>query len=213
MTELRYTLLTDGSSDRALIPLLNWLLHQHLPETAIQAVWADLRRLPRPPRTLPERIKWSLNLYPCDLLFVHRDAERVDHEVRVSEILEALGEVAREEVLPPAICVVPVRMQEAWLLFDEAALRTAAGNPRSRESLQLPKLGEIERVSDPKDMLHNLLRNASGLRGKRLKQIPVHTYTHRVAELIDDFSPLRVVPAFMALEQEVISVKDREGWI
>ena len=32
----------------------------------------------------------------------------------------------------PAICVIPVRMQEAWLLFDEIAIRHAAGNPHGR---------------------------------------------------------------------------------
>ena len=29
MQELRYTLLADGSSDRALLPILTWLLRQY----------------------------------------------------------------------------------------------------------------------------------------------------------------------------------------
>jgi len=46
MSSIRYTLLTDGSSDRALIPILNWLLRQHLLNHEIQSEWADLSRLP-----------------------------------------------------------------------------------------------------------------------------------------------------------------------
>jgi hypothetical protein len=37
MRELRYTLLSDGSSDRALLPVLTWLLHEHTFEFAIQS--------------------------------------------------------------------------------------------------------------------------------------------------------------------------------
>lgn len=123
MKELRYTLLSDGSSDRALIPLLTWLLRTHRVECAIQPKWADLRRVPKPPKKLSERIRLSLALYPCDLLFIHRDAEKEPHEVRVAEIQEAISQAVKSVRVPPAVCAVPVRMQQAWLLFDEAALR------------------------------------------------------------------------------------------
>jgi hypothetical protein len=132
MRELRYTLLSDGSSDRALLPVLTWLLHEHTFEFAIQSEWADLRRLPSVPRTLANRIQKSIELYPCDLLFVHRDAEREPHEVRRNEIRQAIEVVSTLIVPPPIICVIPIRMQEAWLLFDELALRRAAGNPHGR---------------------------------------------------------------------------------
>ena len=56
MKEIRYTLLSDGSSDKALLPILSWLLYQHCPEYAIQSQWADLGRLPKPPKQLPEKI-------------------------------------------------------------------------------------------------------------------------------------------------------------
>lgn len=115
MTELRYTLLSDGSSDRALIPLLNWLLQIHLNDSAIQSQWADLRSLHRSLRdTLEKRIQLSIELYPCELLFIHRDAERDAHELRVNEIERAIANV-RFSVTIPTICVVPVRMTEAWL--------------------------------------------------------------------------------------------------
>ncbi len=53
MNEFTYTLITDGSSDRALEPILTWLLRQFLKENvAIQSEWADLRRVPNPPKKL-----------------------------------------------------------------------------------------------------------------------------------------------------------------
>ncbi len=211
MKQLRYTLLTDGSSDKALLHILTWLLRTHQVECAIQPTWADLRRLPKPPKKLSEKIQSSIELYPCDLLFIHRDAERESPEKRVAEIEQALSDIS-SIVLPPTVCVVPVRMQEAWLLFDEVALRKAAGNPRGRMSLQLPDISKIEQLPDPKDTLHGLLRQASGLAGRRLQKLSVYELVHRIAELIEDFSPLRNLPAFNALEAKIQEIIEQQGW-
>jgi len=203
MSEIRYTLVSDGSSDRALLPILTWLVRQHTAECPIQPEWADLRGLRQPITTLAEKIRWSLLLYPCDILFIHRDAERQPREDRVVEIEEAVRVAAPSASCPPLVCVVPVRMQEAWLLFDEAAVRRAAGNPRGRERLDLPALADVENLPNPKQILHDTLRTASGLHGRRRLSLPVHRYVHRVADLIEDYSPLRSLPAFRALESDV----------
>lgn len=59
--ELRYTLLSDGSSDKALLYVLTWLLQQHIVvNCAIQSEWANLGRLPKRPKKLPDRIQKSL---------------------------------------------------------------------------------------------------------------------------------------------------------
>ncbi|WP_265273027.1 hypothetical protein [Nostoc sp. KVJ3] len=213
MKELCYTLLSDGSSDKALMPILTWLLRAHQVECAIQSNWADLRRLPKPPKKLLPRIINSLELYPCDLLFIHRDAEREPREKRITEILEVLEEAIKKSVaVPPHVCVIPVRMQEAWLLFDEVALRKAAGNPRGHQPLQLPDIRKIEQLPDPKDILYGLLCEASELTGRRLKQFSVNERVHRLAELIDDFSPLRALSAFQLLETEIQQVIKTQSW-
>lgn len=212
MKELRYTLLSDGSSDKALLPLLTWLLQSHHVKCAIQSTWAELRRLPKAPKTLSPRIISTLELYPCDLLFVHRDAEKEPRQKRVSEIQEAILQAVKSVQVPPAVCVVPVRMQEAWLLFDEAALRRAAGNPHGRQPLELPDIAKLEELPDPKNVLYELLRQASGLPPRRLKKFSVNELVHRVAELIDDFTPLRSLPAFMMLEAEIEQVIKAQGW-
>jgi hypothetical protein len=189
MTEIRYTLLADGPSDKALIPILNWLLQQHNPEIPIQPTWADLSRVPQRPRSLIDKIQQSVDLYPCDILFVHRDAENQPREFRVREINEALEQL---DPKPPYLGVVPVRMQEAWLLFDESAIRQAAGNPNGRTQLSLPQLKRIEDLPDPKQDLYQLIKLASGLNGRRLKKLSLSSCAIRVADYIVDFSPLRI---------------------
>jgi hypothetical protein len=215
MKELRYTLLTDGSSDRALLPLLTWLLRKHGVTFPIQSEWADLRRLPRPPKELSERIKWSLDLYPCDLLFVHRDAETAPLASRIEEIHKAL-ELLADTIhwsRNLTVCVIPVRMQEAWLLLDETAIRAAAGNPNGRRPLELPPVKDLEQLPDPKMVLFNLLRQASELHGRRLKSFRVSRRVQRVAEFINDFTPLRALSAFVALEEEIEQVVKMRGWV
>jgi len=94
-----------------------------------------------------ERIRKCVELCPCDLLVIHRDAEGETRETRENEIRAAMNSLGDIEV--PFVCVVPVRMQEAWLLVDENAIRQAAGNPRGRDTLTMPRLNEVERLPDP----------------------------------------------------------------
>lgn len=211
MDEIRYTLITDGSSDRALIPILTWVLRERGEVARIQPEWADLRRLPIPPQTLCERILTAINLYPCDLLFIHRDAEGEDLGHRYEEIGNALMEAAVQDIQTPAICVVPVRITEAWLLINEPAIRRAAGNPNGKRPLNLPDLSTIEQIQDPKELLFDILRKASELRGRRLKKFSMGESRIRVTGLIDDFSPLRELNAFQRLEEDISKLK-QSGW-
>jgi hypothetical protein len=94
------------------MPALDWLLAINA-SRPFAGQWADLSRLIVRPQGLPGRITRALDLYPCELLFVHRDAEGASRIARVQEITAALGSIST-----PAVCVVPVRMQEAWLLFS-----------------------------------------------------------------------------------------------
>ncbi len=202
MNTLRYTLISDGSSDRALIPIITWTLKAHLKKTAIEAVWAELRRLRKPPKELHEKIEKiekAVELYLCDVLFVHRDAERETRQKRLDEIKSAIQNRTQYLHIP----VIPIRMQEAWLLIDEAALRQAAGNPSGRERIKLPKVNQLELLSDPKNKLYELLRKASGLSGRRLNQFQVEQCMYRLAELIMNFTMLRNLSAFQALESDI----------
>lgn len=201
MDQLRYTLLSDGSSDRALLPVLSWVLQAVGEVTLPYGEWADLSVLRGGTTSLAERIQWAVELFPCDLLFIHRDAEKQPPRARYEEIESALESVSGPASRISHVCVVPVRMQEAWLLYDEQAIRTAAGNPGGVQPLGLPRLEELESLPDPKAILHSALERASGLVGRRLKKFEPRRRCFDVAEAAADrgFEPLRALPAFARL--------------
>jgi hypothetical protein len=131
---IRYTLLSDGTSDRTLMPIVSWALAQRLPQTAVNGGQADLSHLHSRPQGLVDRIRAALEYFPCDILFIHRDAEKQPWSARVSEIQEAIDKLAGIS-FPSFICVIPVRTMEAWLLLVEGAIRSASGNPKGRCTL------------------------------------------------------------------------------
>jgi len=199
-----FTLLADGSSDRVLIPVIKWTFYQHVPaQVPVHAEFADLSRLRHRPTGLAERMKRAVDYYPCDILIVHRDAERADPALRREEIQSAFAEAGIANTL---LCVVPVRMTEAWLLFNQVAIRTAAGNPNGRAALELPALGSCETVANPKELLKVALRTASELSGRRLKSFKWENARIRLSELIEDYSLLRGLPAFCQFEDDLRAI-------
>lgn len=197
MRPLKVTLIADGPSDRALLAVMSWMLRgaQVAHETP---VLADLRPLPNPPRELAERARIAVQLHPCDVLVVHRDAEAMPWSVRRDEIRQAVSALGVAHV-----AAVPVRMTEAWLLLDEAALRRAAGNPNGTESLSIPSLQRLESLIDAKKTLYDLLRKACGLSGRRLASFRPQPAVQTLSHEILDFSPLRALPAFVEFESEL----------
>ncbi len=89
-----FTLISDGSSDKALLHVCYWLLAQHLGNFKVAGEWPDFRILPNPPRTLADKIYEGLRLNPCNILFVHRDAEGQSRNDRVQEIQQAFEKAA-----------------------------------------------------------------------------------------------------------------------
>jgi hypothetical protein len=203
MIDLEYILLTDGTSDRMLLPILDWLLSQH--NINPQGQRADFSCVPSPPRSLSEKITqaWNISNERCKLLFIHRDAEREGREKRLNEIELALQSISEQQ--SQSIPVIPVRMSEAWLLFDEPSIRQAAGNPNGTIPLSLPSHARVESLPDPKDQLCQLLRQACGLSGRRLEKFKASERQKiiNLAELIQDFSPLRQLTAFQSLEADI----------
>lgn len=205
MRKIRFTLLSDGSSDRALMPMLSWLLQSFGEDLLPQGEWADLSVLRGGAANLSDRIHWAIELFPCELLFIHRDAERQDPEARYVEVEAAFLKIQQSTAQPAKICVVPVRMQEAWLLFDERAIRVAAGNPGGQQPLGLPKIEELETLVDPKALLHEALALASGLVGRRLKKFEPRRHCFAVAEFAAEtgYEPLKRLSAFQRLRCDV----------
>ncbi len=207
MMTRRFTLLAEGSGDKALMPILEWLWREHRPDELCIGQFADLEFSNLKSRTLEDKLIPALDLYPCDLLFVHRDADREGLEKRTQEIQAAMASTFAPNIRPPVVCVIPVRMSEAWMLFNEKAIRKAAENPNGSMSLDIPALPKVEQIPDPKVKLRELLLKACGLPPQRLRSFKPSRAARLVTEFIDDFSPLRQLAAFARMEAEFKKVK------
>jgi len=195
---LRYTLLADGSSDRCLLPIIDWVLADTpASQGSFVSQVADLRGLSTGGMDLRSRAQQAVARWPCDVLFVHRDAEGAPLADRLAEI-----RAATEELEAQRVPLIPVRMTEAWLLIDEAAIRSAADNPHGTAAIPLPELKRIEREVDPKALLYRCLQAASGKTGRKLARFrrSLPKRAHLVVGAISNFSPLRELSAFARFE-------------
>jgi hypothetical protein len=195
---MQYTLVADGSSDKILMAPIEWLLRDVFPTESINgAFYARVRQ----GEGLAANLRLALLAYPCEVLFIHRDAENQSQDLRRQEIVEAMAEIP--DPRPRHICVIPVRMSEAWFLFNEAAIRRAADKPNGQAYLDLPSLSRVESLPDPKATLYDLLLTASEASGRRRKDFRPEQRVHRLAELIDSYAPLRTLSAFQAFEEDI----------
>jgi len=199
MNQMENTHLAEGSSDKALMDILRWAIKQQLPNVAVHGNHADLRRLRKAPKELRERIVEAVKLYPCDVLFVHRDSDTALPQHRKDEIQRAYAGSGLS--YRRLVCVIPVRMTEAWLLLDEDAIREAAGNPNGKEPLNLPK--DPDQIANPKDVLGQLLRQASGLTRRRRKSFRPERHIWQIPGCMKDFRILRRLKAFVDFEKEL----------
>lgn len=159
--KVRFLLICEGSSDTALIPHIQALLIDCGASEADGSASYHGRRL-------EDKIRLGLRYHHgVNLLFVHRDADRAGTAARFAEI--GAG-ISAADYHGRWVGVVPVRMMEAWLLADEAAIRRVAGRPRGTEPLDLPPPHELEDVSDPKQMLKDVLLQAGAPRGARRRK-------------------------------------------
>lgn len=196
---------SEGSSDQPLADLVESLfvsrgvtLHLSKPDFALLGkVAKDVR----------SRLEAGVRLVgaPVDLIVVHRDADDAGHHARQREIEAAVRAVGGNADLVP---VIPVRMTEAWLLLDEAAIRQVVGNPRGRTKLNLPKAHEVESIADPKDLLRTCLLAAADETGRRREAVGKRFNQHRrqLLERLDPTGTLTRLDSWNRLVTEIEGV-------
>ena len=209
---LRSTLLAEGNTDEALCFILTWLLvwhAQHWDVDKTRLVEAEkLDDIPK--KYLAARMRRAYNLYPCEILFVHRDADSSDPKSRHAEIERAYQKVQTQ--ISTCIAVVPVQETEAWLLFNEEAIRQAAGNPKGQAPLDLPTMKGIEKLRDPKERLYAILKKASMYHDKLPRDFNPIQRAKRIVDDRTDFAPLRALTAFRNLEQAIKAIVQEQHW-
>lgn len=196
----KFTVLSDGSSDRVLLPILQWMLGTHHAKFDWQGSVADLSSLPNPPKNFHDRITTAIEYYPCDVLFIHRDAEKQKPSLRREEIHQA---VSASGITEPWTPVVPVRMTEAWLLISESAVRETACNPKGSNDLKMPPIARLEAIPDPKRKLKELLEKASEQRGRRLEKLHFPTLRAQLPHHIQDWTDLLKLPSAKATWDDI----------
>jgi len=209
MAEIQYTFCSEGPSDRVLQHHINWAL-ERLTALPYSGEWADPAIFHSRERDVASRAAQAVSYYPCNLLFVHRDADNEGFDRRREEIRGALRVAG---IAVASVSVVPVRMTESWLLCSEQAIRYAAGRPAGDADIDLPAARALEGLADPKTRFEQLLCLASEHRGRKLEQFrrELPSLKYRVAELVDDFSPLLEVAAFRQFYDELEVALDVAG--
>jgi hypothetical protein len=187
--QLSYLIVADGGTDRALVPIIEWAIHRLDPE--VEILEAEFRK-----RNGSVKDYLSALQTGAMIIFVHRDGETESLQVRLQEF----AEVRRDDVVP----IVPIRMTEAWMLIDSAAIAVAADRPGNDVVVPAPQ--QIESLANPKAELENLLLEAAGNPTGRRRKKFTRSITERrvnVALLIDDFSPLEALPAFQRFQSDL----------
>lgn len=194
----------EGSSDSGITTHIRRIAAGH----GHNAIITDplVERLPSPPRkTIAGKLQAVKDLGGVyDLIALHRDGDREGRQPRLAEIGTAAG-----RIMPgtPHVPVIPIRMTEAWLLLDEAAIRRVAGAPNSKVPLNLPRPAKVESVPDPKALLMEILARASGLSGRKLTifkdRFP--RYRAQLLEQIDPGGPIRTVQSWRDFNADLIA--------
>jgi hypothetical protein len=168
-----------------------------------------VERLPPPPRkTVAAKLQAVKDLGGSyDLIVLHRDADRDGRKPRLAEI-----SAAARKVMPnvPHVPVIPIRMTEAWLLLDEAAIRRVAGAPNGKTPLNLPKASKVESVPDPKAVLKETLTRASGLTGRKLATFNGRFDRNRalLLERIDPEGAIQEMPSWRDFNTDLLTGLD-----
>jgi hypothetical protein len=195
---LKLALVCDGTSDLCLVTLITWMMDEHYPDQLFRIVPA--REVIPARDLLVQRLTRTVELYEPAVIFCHRDAENQALAHRVQEV-----ETAAAFIAIPTIPLVPIRMLEAWLLFDEVAIRCAADNRNGTAALNLPALRHVEAQADPKHILYEALKDACGLPVRRKRRFNEHRARSMVMNHITDFSPLRTLAAFQRFEERFVA--------
>jgi hypothetical protein len=204
---IKYVLISDGSSDRALIKIIDHALKQQFNDFDFEGERADLGLFSRKKiKNLEDKIRITIEYYEPKLVFIHRDVEKESLQKREEEIDKALAIIQKQNTEQQYAKIIPIRMTESWLMTNEKAIRAASGNPKGSVALILPKINQLESLPDPKSILEELLRTASGLKGRRLSDLNTRQCIQLITEYVDDFDALEELSSFQYFKKQIVSL-------
>ncbi|MBO8203056.1 hypothetical protein JW613_32975 [Streptomyces smyrnaeus] len=202
---VRALYLCEGSSDTG----LRFHIEAIAAETGREVLVTvpDLNRLPsKPGHSVKDKLRAAQRLsdggHAYDLVVIHRDADGHPADHRRREIAEAVAQVSPHLAHVP---VIPVRMLEAWLVLDHAAIREVAGNPNGKVVLNLPKAARVESVADPKALLKQALAVASEEKGRSLKKLQARFSENRarLLQMLDREGPVKQLASWQSFTSDL----------
>lgn len=196
MRFVQFVFLREGSSDDGLLDHLQTLL------VSAGADEAFGERRVVSGSTEEKLRKFVDEDFHVDVLFVHRDADGAGRDARVNEIRLAAESI---EGCPPVVPVVPVRCTESWLLVEEEAIRTVAGQPNGSQRIDMPPVSHVEGIADPKTRLKDLIAEASGREGAALSKLNGEFGRNRSVLLrrLDPFGAVASLSSWAALVDDI----------
>jgi len=197
---LSYVLIAEGSSDRALLPFINQCIRKKY-QKDLNPIFAIFNSIAPKPRTILDKLKAAHALYPsANLFIIHRDSDNAGHNNREDEIVQAASKIHH---CTPYIPIIPTTMTEAWLLVDERAIYKAVNNPNGTIKLSLPRINAIEKIKDPKNLLFDLFRQASGLTARRRSSLDLFECRQICAKNVTAFDRLENLGSFQKFSEKI----------
>ncbi len=202
---MRYILWSEGTGDRGLCRVLNWLLVQndvYEPEFISEnhrnyAKLSDLMR-----------VEYG------HLLVIHKDAdskEEIDGKgpkTRRDLVEKWISET--EVVLPPVVIVIPVQMTESWLLICERTLREWGRLRKGKACPILP--ADVESQGKTKEKLKRIMEEIQGdsmtWEDFSMSKDDLWRTMERVHQ---GFSVLDSIPSYRRLRDDVAQVVKQNG--
>ncbi|WP_306590808.1 hypothetical protein [Geothrix sp. 21YS21S-4] len=194
---INYLFLAEGTSDQVLIPIINSLIFETL-RLSVNVVIPNFNSVRPRPTSLNSKLNVVNRLYKnIDFLVIHRDADAAGASSRLMEMEQA---TACSVPSIPWVPAIPVKMTEAWLLTDRAAIFKAIGCRRSDKKITFCPNKRIEGLADPKDYLFQKIYEIADLPYRRRKDLNVNLVRRRIGDFISDSPELRLLPSFRVFE-------------
>lgn len=202
--KINFLLTGEGASDLRLVEHIeNVFIDEGFSEVSGEAPDLSMFK-PKVGRTVREKITALLRYYPnVDVIFVHRDADGAGISAREQEIVVAAQDVVeRNRIIP----VIPVTMLETWLLADPDAIRRVAGNAGYRGGEGwIPAIRQLENIRDTKQLLLDVLCEASQTQGARLRKFKSR-FSEMRARLtfdLDSRGPVKELASYQYFRQKI----------
>ncbi|WP_374979788.1 hypothetical protein PSGK_27235 [Pseudomonas solani] len=186
---INFSFICEGSSDSSLIEHIKTILI----ECGASEVSGDCPNFTllrnEIGKDIKSRVDAALRLNSeTNLLFIHRDADNAGRDARLEEIRAATAHIPGSIKIIP---IIPVTMLETWLLADEELIKIAAENRNYTGDLDIPRIGRLENIADPKALLFEKIKKASEKTGRKLEKFNIYEARHYLVQNIEPHGPIR----------------------